>query len=112
MPSYDYQCDSCGCEFEIIQKITEDPLTVCPKCAGKVHRLLHPSPFILKGSGWYVTDYARKDKGASANSGSQTDSGKQGSEKASGEKKTNEEGKGAKDTGDAAAAKTDSVPAR
>ena len=79
MPSYDYQCDSCGYEFEIIQKITEDPITVCPKCAGKVHRLLHPSPFILKGSGWYVTDYARKDAGARTNSGSQTDSGKQGS---------------------------------
>ena len=62
MPTYEYKCRSCGHEFEDNQKITAPPLKTCPKCKkGKVERQLNPSAFILKGKGWYVTDYARKD---------------------------------------------------
>ena len=84
MPSYDYMCDACGYEFEAIQKITEKPLEGCPKCKKKsVRRLLCPSPFILKGQGWYATDYARKE----TESGSANESGIGKGEKASGESK-------------------------
>jgi putative FmdB family regulatory protein len=57
VPTYEYQCDACGRTFEVRQRITEEPLTRCDVCGGHVRRLLSPAPFILKGDGWYVTDY-------------------------------------------------------
>ncbi len=65
MPIYEYKCDKCGV-FEVTQRITEDPLRRCPTCKGKVERLLSASSFILKGSGWYATDYGRKGSGISS----------------------------------------------
>ncbi|TNF46500.1 zinc ribbon domain-containing protein [bacterium] len=58
MPTYEYRCDKCGNEFEAIQKITDDPLKSCTKCGGQVQRLIAATNFILKGGGWYKTDYA------------------------------------------------------
>jgi putative FmdB family regulatory protein len=63
MPIYEYQCQKCG-TFEATQRITEKPLGKCPTCKGKVKKLISNTSFQLKGTGWYVTDYARKDKGA------------------------------------------------
>jgi putative FmdB family regulatory protein len=63
MPIYEYQCQKCG-TFEITQRITEKPLGKCPNCKGKVKKLISNTSFQLKGTGWYVTDYARKDTGA------------------------------------------------
>src|SRR5207244_13135396 len=63
MPIYEYQCQKCG-TFEVTQRITEKPLGKCPNCKGKVKKLISNTSFQLKGTGWYVTDYARKDKGA------------------------------------------------
>lgn len=63
MPIYEYQCQKCG-TFEITQRITEKPLGKCPNCKGKVKKLISNTSFQLKGTGWYVTDYARKDKEA------------------------------------------------
>jgi putative FmdB family regulatory protein len=60
MPIYEYDCPSCG-TFEVSQKITEKPLRRCPTCKGKVTKLISSTSFQLKGSGWYVTDYAGKD---------------------------------------------------
>jgi putative FmdB family regulatory protein len=60
MPIYEYDCPSCG-TFEVSQKITEKPLRRCPTCKGKVTKLISSTSFHLKGSGWYVTDYAGKD---------------------------------------------------
>ncbi len=57
MPTYEYQCEQCHRRFEIWQRITADPLTRCEGCGGSLRRLLSPAPFILKGEGWYVTDY-------------------------------------------------------
>src|SRR5262249_38668262 len=57
VPTYEYQCTACGREFEVRQRISEPPLTRCEQCGGPVKRLLSPAPFILKGEGWYVTDY-------------------------------------------------------
>lgn len=57
LPTYDYRCDRCERTFEVRQRISEAPLTTCDRCGGPIHRLLSPAPFILKGGGWYVTDY-------------------------------------------------------
>jgi len=61
MPIYEYECGKCG-TFEATQKITDRALTRCPTCKGKVKKLISNTSFQLKGTGWYVTDYARKDK--------------------------------------------------
>jgi putative FmdB family regulatory protein len=60
VPIYEYQCTKCGEIFEAFQKITDDPLTECKFCRGKVEKLISQSSFQLKGSGWYLTDYARR----------------------------------------------------
>lgn len=57
MPTYDYRCDQCARTFEVRQRISEAPLTTCERCGGPIRRLLAAAPFILKGGGWYVTDY-------------------------------------------------------
>jgi putative FmdB family regulatory protein len=63
MPIYEYRCEQCG-DFEEMQRITDPPLTRCPKCHKKVKRLISNTSFQLKGSGWYVTDYARAGNGS------------------------------------------------
>lgn len=60
MPLYDYQCQRCGHRFEVRQGFHDDPVADCPRCGGPCRRLLSPVPIIFKGSGWYVTDYARR----------------------------------------------------
>src|ERR1700751_5971060 len=57
MPTYEYECPKCPRVFEVRQRITEPALVTCDRCGGPIHRLLSPAPFILKGGGWYVTDY-------------------------------------------------------
>jgi len=60
MPIYEYKCQKCGKQFEAFQGITEPELKACKFCKGKVHKLVSLSSFSLKGTGWYVTDYAGK----------------------------------------------------
>ena len=60
MPLYEYQCLQCGKRFEVIQKFSDKPLRHCPKCKGKVEKVLHAPVLQFKGSGWYVTDYGTK----------------------------------------------------
>jgi len=63
MPLYEYECDVCGERFEVIQKFSDDPLTVCRLCGkGPVHKLFSSPAIQFKGSGWYITDYAQKGK--------------------------------------------------
>jgi len=62
LPIYEYECTECGRHFEIMQKITEKPINSCPFCSGKVRKLVSNCSFQLKGSGWYLTDYARKSQ--------------------------------------------------
>ena len=71
MPIYEYSCQKCG-TFEVTQRIIEKPLTKCPTCKGKVKKLISNTSFQLKGTGWYVTDYARKGQ---ANGDAKSDSG-------------------------------------
>jgi putative FmdB family regulatory protein len=83
VPTYEYECLKCGRVFEEKQRISAAPLTTCEKCGGAVRRLLSAAPFILKGEGWYVTDYpseARKkareaEKGGDKKPASETTSG-------------------------------------
>ena len=60
MPIYEYQCAKCGEVFEAFQKITDEPLSQCKFCKSEVEKLISHSSFQLKGSGWYLTDYARR----------------------------------------------------
>ena len=64
MPLYEYKCDNCGQRFELIRKFSDPPAETCPKCGGgPVHKVISSPAFQFKGSGWYITDYARKDSG-------------------------------------------------
>lgn len=91
MPIYEYRCAECG-EFEVTQRITDRPLSRCPTCKGKVKKLISNTYFQLKGTGWYLTDYARKDKAPKEKSiGAQAKGdGKAGDGSASGEKPASE----------------------
>jgi len=62
MPIYEYECEQCGKIEEALQKISDDPLSTCTSCSGSLHKLISQNSFHLKGSGWYVTDYANKSK--------------------------------------------------
>ena len=67
MPLYEYQCDACGRRFERIQRFSDPPVEVCPACgAGPVQKLLSSPAIQFKGSGWYITDYARKSSESAA----------------------------------------------
>ncbi len=68
MPVYEYECTQCGELEEVIQKFSDKPLTKCRHCAGKLQKLISQSTFRLKGTGWYVTDYAHKSQGSAASS--------------------------------------------
>jgi putative FmdB family regulatory protein len=69
MPVYEYECQKCKQVTEAMQKFSDSPLTECPHCDGRLRKMISRSAFHLKGSGWYVTDYARK--GDSAPTGKQ-----------------------------------------
>src|SRR5580704_3942030 len=73
MPIYEYKCNKCGV-FEAMQGIKEAPLKKCPTCKSKVERQMSRGSFILKGSGWYATDYAKKSTPASTDSDSSASS--------------------------------------
>jgi len=70
MPLYEYECDACGHRFEVIVKFSDPPLEKCPSCGGHVHKLMSSPAFQFKGTGWYVTDYAKKDHVPAGKSGS------------------------------------------
>ncbi len=74
MPIYEYACPDCGHKFDEIQKFTDDPISVCPKCAAtNVKKLISATSFVLKGGGWYKDHYGLKsggDSGASASDSS------------------------------------------
>jgi putative FmdB family regulatory protein len=78
MPLYEYQCDACSHRFERIQKFSDPPADTCPTCGGTVKKLLSSPAIQFKGSGWYITDYAKKsssDSGKAGGSASGTSSG-------------------------------------
>jgi putative FmdB family regulatory protein len=64
MPIYEYECENCGTRFERFQSMRDEPIRICPECAGSVHKLFHPAGIIFKGSGWYITDSRKSTSGA------------------------------------------------
>lgn len=62
MPIYEYECLSCGKQHEVIQRFDDEPLSTCPECGGHVRKMISNSAFVLKGNGWYITDYASGDR--------------------------------------------------
>src|SRR3954471_15893215 len=88
MPLYEYHCDDCGRHFELIRKFSDPPLDKCPHCGGTVRKLFSSPAIQFKGSGFYITDYAKKDH-VSASGDSKGDS-------ASKDKEKGESGKGDK----------------
>ncbi|MGI9101291.1 MAG: FmdB family zinc ribbon protein [Terriglobales bacterium] len=94
MPIYEYECQKCQLRFERLQKLSDPPATKCPKCGGKVSQLLSAPAVQFKGTGWYVTDYARKSgapsgdgKKAEAKAESKTETTKSESKPAKKDKK-------------------------
>ena len=85
MPLYEYQCQKCGHRFERIQRFSDPLVKKCPECGGKVEQLLSAPAVQFKGSGWYVTDYAKKSSAGSTSksdsSESKSDSGKDSGKK-------------------------------
>ncbi|MFO0753422.1 MAG: FmdB family zinc ribbon protein [Thermodesulfovibrionales bacterium] len=71
MPIYEYSCLQCGKRHEIMQKFSDAPLAECPDCGGEMKKLISNTSFVLKGTGWYVTDYGSSDR----KKGKDTDTG-------------------------------------
>jgi putative FmdB family regulatory protein len=109
MPIYEYQCQKCG-TFEFTQRITDKPLGKCPTCKGKVKKLISNTSFQLKGTGWYITDYARKDKGGSEKSASPGENGKKPATEGKGE--ASKDSKAAASSSGSEKSSTSSTPAQ
>jgi len=88
VPIYEYRCDKCGDSFDVLQRMSDDPLVTCEKCGGTLRKVLHPVAIHFKGSGFYTTDYG---KGSGHRSG-RGDASSNGGE-SSGESKSSSEGK-------------------
>ena len=93
MPIYEYQCQECGKRTETIQRYADAPLTICPHCNGPLKKLISSPAFQFKGSGWYVTDYARSSSGGA--NGEKSSSGQDGAASGSGAKDRRDGQKGA-----------------
>ena len=92
MPLYEYQCPNDG-RFEVIRKFSDPPLTACPTCGAEVHKLLSAPAIQFKGTGWYITDYARKGGSGESKSGGK-DGGKDGGKEGGKEGGTGDSGAG------------------
>jgi putative FmdB family regulatory protein len=93
MPIYEYRCDN-GHTFEVLQRMTDEPLTECQECGARVQRVFHPVAVHFKGSGFYTTDYGRKKSGAgSSDSGSGSSDSKSDSSSSSSDSKSESKAK-------------------
>ena len=95
MPIYEYRCEKCDSHFEVIQKFSDKPLKFCSNCKGRLTKLISQTSFQLKGSGWYVTDYANKS-GASGKSNSSESESSSSSDGHKSDSKRKEEKKSSK----------------
>ncbi|HEY7453891.1 MAG TPA: FmdB family zinc ribbon protein [Thermoleophilaceae bacterium] len=103
MPIYEYRCER-GHNFEVLQRMTEDPLTVCEEHGTPVHRVFHPVAVHFKGSGFYNTDYGKKKKGGASSDG-KGDSDSSSTTTTGGDYKKKDAGSGSKDSGSSSTAK-------
>ncbi len=97
MPLYEYQCPKCG-RFEVIRKFSDPALLACPTCGAEIQKLASAPAIQFKGTGWYVTDYARKSGGGDG-AGSSSESGAKEASKDSGSKDSASKDSGSKDSG-------------
>ena len=88
MPTYEYQCRTCGHHFERVQRFSDAPLTECPQCSGEVRRVIHPAGIVFKGSGWYITDNRKGGGDAKSESKSESKSETKSESKDSGSSST------------------------
>jgi putative FmdB family regulatory protein len=88
MPTYGYRCSNCGHQFEIVQRITDEPLKTCPKCQGKLSKMLYPVGISFKGSGFYTTDYKGSGKSPDSSSSNGAAPSKDGSSESKPETKS------------------------
>ncbi|MCG6910976.1 MAG: zinc ribbon domain-containing protein [Deltaproteobacteria bacterium] len=95
MPIYEYECAQCGKIEEALQKISDKPLKKCRHCNGKLHKLVSQSSFQLKGTGWYVTDYADRSKKAPSSTDKKVSEPSSSSEKKASSSGTDTAGKAA-----------------
>jgi putative FmdB family regulatory protein len=94
MPLYEYQCDTCSHRFEVIQKYSDARIDVCPKCGGPVQKLFSSPAIQFKGTGFYITDYARKGDSATTKAGeAKSDSTTTSESKSEGKSETKSESK-------------------
>ena len=96
MPLYEYQCDACGREFELIRKFSDPPLEKCPHCGGTVRKLFSSPAIQFKGSGFYITDYAKKDQAAPPSGDSKPEPGSKDTGESSCEKSSDKSEKSEK----------------
>jgi putative FmdB family regulatory protein len=94
MPTYEYECPRCPRVFEVKQRITEPALETCERCGGPIHRLLSAAPFILKGEGWYVTDYPSESRKKATESTTKESGSKESASKESAPKESTSKGDG------------------
>ena len=106
MPLYEYQCESCDQRFERIQRFSDPPVDVCPSCGGSVKKLLSSPAIQFKGSGWYITDYAKKSSGTETKPAADTKDSKDSPSKA-GDSGSSAGSKDSADSGGSAGAKKD-----
>lgn len=72
MPTYVYRCDACGHQFELFQRMSDDPVDTCPECQSAVRRVIHPVGVVFKGSGWYINDSRSKNGATDATAATDT----------------------------------------
>lgn len=106
MPIYGYRCTVCGHELEVMQRMSDAPLTACPECEGRLQKLLYPVGVQFKGSGFYSTDYKSGGNGSGGSSKESKDA-KDGKESSSGEGK----GDSSKKSSESSASKESTAPA-
>ncbi len=97
MPLYEYQCKKCKHRFEKIQKFSDKMLKKCPECGGPIEQMVSAPAVQFKGSGWYVTDYAKKGSSSASSSSSENESSAKQAKEAKEEKKDSKSDKDKKD---------------
>ena len=107
MPTYQYACTECGEQLEVVQKFSDEPLTVCPACQGRLRKVFSPVGVVFKGSGFYKTD-SRKSSTASSTPSSKSD-GK--SDSSSGSKSETKSDSGSGSSGSSSSGSSDTKPA-
>ena len=106
MPIYEYECEACGKRTELLQRVGAPAIGTCPECKGEMRRLVSAPAFQFKGSGWYVTDYAKKGRTSGSDSQPEGSEGPEGDGKS---KSESESGDSSNSAGESGSKKKDSA---